>query len=193
MQTIVTQTVESPIGPLQLGATAGAICLLEFSDRRALPTETGQLNKARGSPASATNGNLARMTDQLARYFDGTLTEFTVPLDIVRGTPFQRKVWTHLLRIPFGRTMSYAQLAEAIGRPGAQRAVGSANGANPIAIVIPCHRVVQSDGRLGGYGGGLSRKQFLLEHETALTTCRSVRSASADGGSRVCRCAGGGL
>ena len=168
VQAIVTQTIGSPVGPLQLGATAGGICLLEFSDCRAVPTEIGQLNNAVAPPVRGGNEHLARMADQLARYFEGALTEFTVPLDIVRGTRFQREVWARLLQIPFGRTMSYGQIAEAIGRPGAQRAVGSANRANSIAIVIPCHRVVQSDGKLGGYGGGLWRKQFLLDHEAAM-------------------------
>ena len=168
MQTIITQTVESPIGPLQLGTTDRGICLLEFADRRALPTEIGQLRAAVGPLVPGNHAHLEQMADELARYFAGTLKAFKVPLDIVRGTPFQRQVWERLCRIPYGATMSYGELAEAIARPGAQRAVGAANGANCIAIVIPCHRVVQSDGKLRGYGGGLWRKQFLLEHEAGV-------------------------
>ncbi len=167
MQTIVTQTLESPVGELQLGATEKGICLLQFADCRALPTEIIRLHKA-ASPSTATgNAHLERMAEQLARYFEGAPAEFTVPLDIVGGTPFQRRVWDRLRRIPFGETMSYGQLAEAMGQPGAQRAVGGANRANHIAIVIPCHRIVQSNGKLCGYAGGLWRKQFLLDHEAA--------------------------
>jgi AraC family transcriptional regulator of adaptative response/methylated-DNA-[protein]-cysteine methyltransferase len=179
MQTIVTQTVESPIGLLRLGATEKGVCLVEFADRPALPTELKQLNQSVGPLVPGTNGHLAQMADELARYFSGTLTEFTVPLDIVRGTPFQRRVWDRLLEIPYGQTMSYGELAKAIGRPGAQRPVGAANGANGIAIVIPCHRVIQSDGKLRGYGGGLWRKQFLLEHEAAV--CGACLSPATSG------------
>jgi len=169
VQSIVTTTVESPIGELLLGATENGVCLLEFVDRRALPTEIKHLAKAIGPLVPGCNAHLGQMGDQLGRYFDGALTEFTTPLDIVRGTSFQRQVWDGLLGIPFGETMSYGQLAEAVGRSGAQRAVGTANGANCIAIVIPCHRVVQSNGKLGGYGGSLWRKQFLLDHEAAVS------------------------
>lgn len=168
MRHIITTTVESPIGELRLGATEDGICLLEFADRRALPTEIKQLAKIVGPLVPGCSGYLEQMTDQLTRYFAGALTEFTVPLDIVRGTPFQRQVWDRLRQIPFGETISYGQLAEAIGRPGAQRAVGTANRTNCIAIVVPCHRVVQTGGKLGGYGGGLWRKQFLLDHESAV-------------------------
>lgn len=168
MPSIVTQTVESPVGPLQLGATESGICLLEFADRGTSLTEINRHDRTIGPLVPGSNSHLEQMADELARYFEGRLTEFAVPLDVVRGTPFQRRVWDHLLRIPFGETMSYGQLAQSMGRPGAQRAVGAANRANCIAIVIPCHRVVQSDGRLCGFGGGLWRKQFLLDHETAM-------------------------
>lgn len=97
-------------------------------------------------------------------YFDGELTTFDVPLAAV-GTPFQRSVWAALRRIPYAETRSYGQLAQAIGRPEAARAVGAANGANPLGIIVPCHRVVGADGSLTGYGGGLERKRFLLEFE----------------------------
>lgn len=169
VNTLLTHTLDSPLGELQVGATDAGVCLLEFADRRALPTETRQLAKAVGPLVPGVNQHIERMADQLRRYFEGTLTEFTVPLHVLRGTPFQRTVWDRLRRIPYGATMSYGELAAAIGRPGSQRAVGAANGANGIAIVIPCHRVVQSDGKLRGYGGGLWRKQFLLEHEAAVS------------------------
>jgi AraC family transcriptional regulator of adaptative response/methylated-DNA-[protein]-cysteine methyltransferase len=109
---------------------------------------------------------LTQLRDELTRYFAGTLTAFTVPL-VYRGTPFEERVWRELTRIPYGETISYAQLAERISAPNGQRAVGRANGMNRIAIVIPCHRVVNADGQLGGYGGGLWRKNWLLQHEQA--------------------------
>jgi AraC family transcriptional regulator of adaptative response/methylated-DNA-[protein]-cysteine methyltransferase len=110
--------------------------------------------------------HLDQLNDELARYFAGTLTEFTVPV-VAPGSPFQQRVWSALQNIPFpyGETRSYEELARSIGSPGAQRAVGRANGLNRIAIVIPCHRVVNKGGQLGGYGGGLWRKQFLLDLE----------------------------
>jgi O-6-methylguanine DNA methyltransferase len=108
---------------------------------------------------------LQRAQEQLHAYFAGRRRAWDLPLDIY-GTPFQQAVWKLLLDIPYGETRSYAQLAAALGRPGAARAVGQANGANPLPIVVPCHRVVQADGSLGGYGGGLALKRALLELET---------------------------
>ena len=110
------------------------------------------------------NAHLRLLERELHQYFEGTLREFTVPL-VLRGTPFQERVWRALLAIPYGTTRSYAEIAERIGSSGAQRAVGTANGRNRIAIVIPCHRVINAGGALGGYGGGLRRKEFLLELE----------------------------
>lgn len=165
----VATTIESPVGPLVAVATDEAVCLLEFSDRRALPTQVATLRKRFGrSIATGTNAILRQLEDQLGRYFAGQLREFSVPLDYP-GTPFQCLVWDRLLGIPWGETISYAQLANDVGRPGAQRAVGTANGANRIAIVIPCHRVINKDGGLGGYGGGLPRKRFLLDLERTAT------------------------
>ena len=115
------------------------------------------------------NEHLARLRDELADYFAGTVKQFSVPL-IYPGTPFEHRVWDELLRIPYGETRSYDGLARAIGCAGASRAVGGANGRNRIAIVIPCHRVVNKNGQLGGYGGGLWRKRFLLDLEQ--DTCR---------------------
>jgi methylated-DNA-[protein]-cysteine S-methyltransferase len=104
---------------------------------------------------------------QLQAYFAGELTEFDLPLAL-EGTAFQRKVWNALRKIPFGETVSYAYIARKIGQPTATRAVGSANGRNSIAIIIPCHRVIAADGTLGGYGGGLDRKEWLLQHEAGV-------------------------
>lgn len=105
------------------------------------------------------------LVEQLDRYFNGHLTAFTVALDLDQGTPFQRKVWEELARIPHGETRSYAEVAAAVGNPRAARAVGSANGENPIPIVIPCHRVIRADGSLGGYSSGTHIKQALLKLE----------------------------
>jgi methylated-DNA-[protein]-cysteine S-methyltransferase len=105
--------------------------------------------------------------EQLAAYFAGERFHFDLLLDLA-GTPFQKRVWQELLQIPYGATISYVELARRVGQPKAARAVGSANGRNPIAIVIPCHRVIAADGSLGGYGGGLDRKKWLLDHEAAV-------------------------
>lgn len=108
---------------------------------------------------------IARAVAELEEYFRGQRRTFTVKLDLDGGTPFQRKVWKALKAVPFGATASYQAIAKAVGRPKAARAVGGANHRNPIAIIVPCHRVVGSDGRLTGYGGGLWRKRWLLDHE----------------------------
>lgn len=166
VQRITISGMESPIGRFEIGATDRGVCLVEFADRRALPTELARIEKSLGAPVVPGRCELIdRMEDELNRYFAGELSEFTTPLEIV-GTPFQRMVWDELQRIPFGETISYGTLANRVKRPGAQRAVGQANGANHIAIVIPCHRVVQSNGQLRGYGGGLWRKQFLIDLES---------------------------
>jgi methylated-DNA-[protein]-cysteine S-methyltransferase len=101
---------------------------------------------------------------QLAGYFAGELKTFELPLALA-GTPFQKRVWAELRRIPFGETISYLELARRVGNPKASRAVGSANGQNPVAVIVPCHRVIARDGTLGGFGGGLDRKEWLLNHE----------------------------
>lgn len=162
---VLASWVESPLGPLVIGATANGICLLEFADRRALDSQFGALRRRlRRAIVPGSNVHTDRLKEELASYFDGTLTAFTVPLDLA-GTRFQLAAWGALRRIPYGQTRSYAYQADAVGAPGAQRAVGRANGQNPICIVVPCHRVVNKDGRLGGYGGGLWRKQWLLDLE----------------------------
>jgi AraC family transcriptional regulator of adaptative response/methylated-DNA-[protein]-cysteine methyltransferase len=162
--------VESPLGPLVAGATQEGVCLLEFTDRRMIEAQFTTLRRRFDHAiVPGTCAHLEKLKEELAGYFAGTLTEFRVPL-VYPGSPFQRKVWDGLLRIPYGETRSYEELARAIGAPGAQRAVGHANGLNRIAIVIPCHRVVNKGGRLGGYGGGLWRKQFLLDLERRVTT-----------------------
>ncbi len=162
---IVTRTLESPLGPLVAAATPDAVCMLEFADSARPAAHAAQLQKLFGcAVAPGSNEPLEQLRAELAEYFAGQRRRFTVKLAYA-GTPFQRAVWEQLLRIPYGETASYEELARRIGRPGAQRAVGSANHRNRIAIVIPCHRVVNKSGELGGYGGGLWRKQFLLDLE----------------------------
>jgi AraC family transcriptional regulator of adaptative response/methylated-DNA-[protein]-cysteine methyltransferase len=157
--------VESPVGPLLLGATENGVALLEFTDRRALEAQLATLRKRLGQAlVPGTNGHVEAAKRQLAEYFDGRRRAFDLPLD-APGTPFEEAVWAELLRIPFGETRSYEHLARALGRPGGSRAVGQANGRNRVVIVIPCHRVVNKGGELGGYGGGLWRKRFLLDLE----------------------------
>ncbi len=160
-----TMRLDTPIGPMVAAATAEGVCLLEFADRRALEKELAFLrDRFSAAMVPGRNRHLDALRTQLEEYFTGSRREFSVSL-ISPGTPFQERVWNALGRIGFGKTQSYAQLARTIGRTGAQRAVGRANGDNRLAILIPCHRVVRDDGTLCGYGGGLWRKQFLLDLE----------------------------
>jgi AraC family transcriptional regulator, regulatory protein of adaptative response / methylated-DNA-[protein]-cysteine methyltransferase len=157
--------VRTPLGPMIAGAAEEGLCLLEFTDRRMLERQLGILGRRFRLPlVPGESEHLARVKDELDEYFAGRRREFDVPLRVV-GSAFQQKVWTALQGIPYGETRSYADIARAVRSPDAVRAVGQANGMNRIAIVIPCHRVVNADGRLGGYGGGLWRKQRLLAHE----------------------------
>ena len=157
--------VESPVGPLLLGGTDKGIALLEFTDRRALESQLAALRRRLGRAlVPGTNDLVERAKEELGEYFAGRRRRFELPID-EPGTPFEERVWGELRRIPYGETRSYEELAAAVGRPGGARAVGQANGRNRVAIVVPCHRVVNKGGRLGGYGGGLWRKRFLLELE----------------------------
>lgn len=148
--------VGSPIGSLTLAATDGVLAGLYMEQSRYPPTP-----ELLGEPDPAAFGETAA---QLRAYFDGALTVFTMPVTLV-GTPFQQRVWAALREIPFGETVSYLELAQRIGQPTASRAVGLANGRNPISIIVPCHRVVGSSGSLTGYGGGLHRKRHLIDFE----------------------------
>jgi AraC family transcriptional regulator of adaptative response/methylated-DNA-[protein]-cysteine methyltransferase len=162
---VVTTRILTPLGPMIAGATSEGLCLLEFADRRMLETQLERVRKWFGRPTlPGTNKHTEQIALELDKYFTGALTRFTVPL-LLKGTPFQVAAWNQLLEIPYGQTISYELQARAMGRAGAQRAVGKANGDNRIAIVIPCHRVVRQNGDLCGYGGGLWRKKFLLDLE----------------------------
>ncbi|MGW1468043.1 methylated-DNA--[protein]-cysteine S-methyltransferase [Streptomyces sp. NPDC002308] len=149
--------LDSPYGPLTLVATDGVLSALYMTDHRHQPPR-----ETFGEEADA--DSFAEAVRQLGEYFDGTRTEFDLPLHL-EGTPFQRTVWAELRRIPYGETLSYGELAGRLGKPGASRAVGLANGRNPVSIIVPCHRVIGASGSLTGYGGGLDRKQRLLAFE----------------------------
>lgn len=153
-----TTTVDSPIGPLTLVGEGGYLTGLHMQDQRHMPPGISSCEPDESAFADA--------AAQLRAYFAGDLKSFDLPLRL-SGTDFQRRVWEGLLGIPYGATISYQQLAERIGNPKACRAVGLANGRNPIAIIVPCHRVIGANGTLTGYGGGLDRKRWLLDHETS--------------------------
>lgn len=147
---------DSPYGPLTLVADDGVLCGLYMTGQRHRPPEE--------TFGTRDDTLFAETEEQLKAYFTGELKEFTVELRLT-GTPFQRRVWDRLRRIPYGETRTYGQLADALGTPTASRAVGLANGRNPIGIIVPCHRVIGANGGLTGYGGGLERKQRLLDFE----------------------------
>jgi AraC family transcriptional regulator of adaptative response/methylated-DNA-[protein]-cysteine methyltransferase len=163
--------MESALGPLLIGATDKELCLLEFSDRRAIESQIKGLRGYFQLPiVPGKNEPIEQTLNELTEYFAGKRTKFSVPL-AYPGTPFQQKVWGELCKIPYGETRSYESIAIAVSAtPNACRAVGRANGLNRIGIIIPCHRVVNKNGSLCGYGGGLWRKQFLLDLERSKMT-----------------------
>lgn len=154
---MIYRYMDSPVGRLLLAGDDSGLTMLSFCDpdRPAMPQSAW---------CEGDHRVLNEAQSQLAGYFAGERRQFDLPI-APHGTPFQLAVWRELLRIPYGETISYAELASRIGRPNAMRAVGAANGRNPIAIIVPCHRVIGADGSLTGFGGGLPRKQFLLELE----------------------------
>jgi methylated-DNA-[protein]-cysteine S-methyltransferase len=164
--TLFTAELASPIGTLALAASPAGLCWVGFDpDRGRMRAE---LERRFGPVAFEAEPDPAGAASALRRYFDGDVRAIeAIPVD-TGGTPFQQQVWTTLRRIPVGHTWSYAEMAMAVGRPTATRAVGAANGANPVGVVLPCHRVIGSNGSLTGYGGGLPRKVWLLRHEGAL-------------------------
>ena len=175
METLNSTTFTSPIGPLFLAASAQGLVALEFDAR--LPGQQSIRPNPRNVRSEKTNSavafeespsHLRSYVDELNEYFASHRRQFSFPLDL-RGTEFQQACWRALLAIPYGETRSYADIARAVGKPNAFRAVGMANNRNPIAIVVPCHRVIAADGTLCGYGGGLEIKRHLLELEGALT------------------------
>lgn len=160
------QYIDSPVDPLLLAADEHGLRLIEFNTPRHPMAQIADWREGDNAILQA-----ARM--QLEEYFAGTRTSFELPL-APHGTVFQKEVWHALADIPYGQTISYAQLAQRVGKPSAMRAVGAANGRNPLPIVLPCHRVIGADGSLTGFGGGLPTKQFLLELEGALPRKRDL-------------------
>ena len=153
MSKIFYSHYESPIGLIEIGGTSAAITALNFVDKRRKGSES--------------HPYVDGILKQLDEYFAGTRREFNVDLSM-EGTEFQRRVWRELMTVPFGQTASYGDIAAGIGNPKAVRAVGGANGRNPVSIVVPCHRIIGSDNTLTGYGSGLWRKEWLLKHEGSL-------------------------
>lgn len=176
-KSIVVRLLATPLGAMLAGTTDEGICLLEFSDRPMLPTELADLRHRLGREIVAGQHPLIReLAAQLDEYFAGRRSSFDLPL-MAPGTPFQRQVWAALRGVSPGSTISYEELAVSAGRPGAQRAAGTANGANRLALLIPCHRVVRKSGEAGNYGGGRWRKSWLLDHERRVAGDPSAHSA----------------
>jgi O-6-methylguanine DNA methyltransferase len=173
METLYSIAMDSPIGPLFLAASAKGLVALEFDARdpgqqSIRPNPRDLRSEKKASTFEPSPERMQCYLDELGEYFGSQRREFNFPLDL-RGTEFQLACWRALLAIPYGQTRSYADIARAVGKPNAFRAVGMANNRNPIAIVVPCHRVIASDGTLCGYGGGLEIKRKLLELEGALS------------------------
>ena len=157
--------LDSPLGPILAISDEKALYLLEFVERRGLEREIERLRlRTKSAIIPGRTDIIASIETELKSYFEGTLKVFKTPLHLM-GSPFQKGVWETLLTIPYGETRSYADQSKLMGKPSATRAVANANGANQIAIVIPCHRIINSNGDLGGYGGGISRKKWLIDHE----------------------------
>jgi AraC family transcriptional regulator of adaptative response/methylated-DNA-[protein]-cysteine methyltransferase len=162
---IKTTRIETPIGEMVAGATKDGICLLEFSNRKSLSSQIEEIEGLLGTTTKeGSNRHLRMLKKQLKEYFKGKRKEFFLNL-LTPGTEFQQAVWKELTRISYGSTRTYQEQADFLKNPLSVRAVAQANGANRISIVIPCHRVIGSDGHLVGYGGGLERKKWLIDHE----------------------------
>ena len=163
---LIADILTTPLGDMIAVFSPQGLCLLEFVGQVRLDTELRQIHQAKNAPIVWGNAAYS-LQNQLDNYFSGSLKTFDVPLDLV-GTDFQQSVWRQLCKIPYGETISYQQQANAIGKPKAVRAVAAANGQNKISIIVPCHRVIGSNGKLTGYAGGLPRKQALLQLENGL-------------------------
>ncbi|MGE5316269.1 MAG: bifunctional transcriptional activator/DNA repair enzyme AdaA [Acidobacteriota bacterium] len=174
---ITMMRLETPLGPMIACSADEGICLLEFTDRRMIETQLSIITKRfKASVIQGATPVLEALKRELAEYFEGARKEFSVPI-AAPGTEFQKRVWAELARIPYAATRSYREQARALGMPDAVRAVANANGMNRIAIIIPCHRVIGSDGQLTGYGGGLWRKKWLLDHELRHAVKADARTA----------------
>ncbi len=164
----VFRDLDSPLGKMIAGATDKGVCFLEWHDRGGVARIKQRVEKRYKMPlVKGNNRHLDKLEKELSAYFERKLKRFKVNVDVT-GTPFERKTWEQLLLIPYGETRSYSQIAAALGKTNARRAVGRANGANYLSIVIPCHRVIEANGNLRGYGGKVWRKKYLLELEAGL-------------------------
>lgn len=162
---ITLRTIETALCRVRCGVTNDGVCLVELGSDERGDREIQELETLLGcSSAEGDHPLLDRLADELAAYFDGALTAFTVPV-VTPGTEWQTRVWDALHAIPYGETTTYGELAARLGNPGGARAVGLANGANRVSVLVPCHRVIAGDGTLHGYGGGVERKRWLLDHE----------------------------
>ncbi|KML70593.1 bifunctional transcriptional activator/DNA repair enzyme AdaA [Pectobacterium peruviense] len=167
-QVIMIHRFTTPLGPMFVCATEHGVCLLEFTDRRMLETEFRDLQRLLKVRIMSGENNHTRQTEkEISEYFSGTRQQFTLLLD-TPGSDFQRTVWQGLRTVPYGQTSHYQALSGLIGKPTAARAVAAANGANRVAIVIPCHRIIGKDGTMTGYGGGVARKKWLIDHEKTM-------------------------
>ena len=157
--------INTPLGQMIVIADEAAIYLLEFIDRRDLDWEIARLkSRMKAGITSGITDPIKSIVSELKSYFSGSLQKFQTPINFL-GTSFQKLVWSELIRIPYGETRSYSTQAISIGKQTAYRAVANANGSNQIAIVVPCHRIINSNGNIGGYGGGITRKKWLLNFE----------------------------
>ncbi|OAI49751.1 hypothetical protein AYO45_02105 [Gammaproteobacteria bacterium SCGC AG-212-F23] len=160
--------LDTPLGPMIAIADETALYLLEFMDRKAFEQKIIRfLQKTKSKLITEITKPIGSIREELINYFNGTLKNFKTPIHYL-GSPFQQKVWQALTKISYGKTKSYLQLAETIGKPTAFRAVAQANSTNPLAIIVPCHRVINANGNLGGYAAGIIRKKWLLEHEAKI-------------------------
>ena len=169
-KSIITITrFTTPLGPMYACATRQGLCLLEFTNRRMLEREFDDLKKRLNAVIlPGKNEHLDQVEQEISAYFDGLRKTFSVSVH-APGTDFQKRVWEALRKVPYGETRTYKQLAITMGMPGSVRAVAGANGANRIAIIIPCHRIIGGDGQLTGYGGGIPRKKWMIEFEKKIT------------------------
>ncbi|MFQ5607891.1 MAG: methylated-DNA--[protein]-cysteine S-methyltransferase, partial [Candidatus Zixiibacteriota bacterium] len=172
--------IESPLGDMIAGATENGACFLEWTDRGGVKKILDRVEKrylCKPTRSETPHPHLEQLREELTRYFDGALTAFTTPRDVF-GTPFQRRVWQELLKIPYGKTLTYGEQAKRMGKPEAVRSVAAANGVNYLSILIPCHRVIGANGALTGYGGKLWRKERLLNLEGAgVSECLALEPA----------------
>ncbi len=162
--TVHVRKIETPIGPMTLGATDRAVVLADFSRRAMMPAQLATTRRRIGPTVVGNAPLVDRLETQLREYLAGDRRDFDLPIE-APGNAFQERVWSELRRIPYGDTISYRELAARVDSPQARRAVGRANGSNRLAVIIPCHRVIAAGGGLGGYGGGLTAKRFLLDLE----------------------------